>query len=103
MDRAVALTHIVAFLECFRQCFTAPGFYYFQQFVQAFWLGTERRTVTQVWRFAGAAKHFSNFHRFLKTYRWSPEALTARLITVLLARLGLTRDGQGLPWLRAAL
>ena len=103
MDRAVALTAIVPFLACFRQCFTQPGFFYFQQFVLACWLETERRTVTQVWRFAATAKHFSNFHRFLKTYRWSPEALTTRLLAVLLARLDFPQDDQGRRWLLVAL
>jgi len=70
MDRPVALTHVIGFLAGLRECFTAPGFFYFQQFVQAFWLGAERRTVTQVCRFAASSKHFSNFHRFLKTYQW---------------------------------
>ena len=103
MDRAVALTDIVVFLECFRQCFTAPGYYYFQQFVRTFWLGDERRTVTAVYRQARGGKHFSNFHRFLKTYRWSPAAVTLTLVRTVLARLGLGPDPAGVCWVNVAL
>src|SRR6185436_16748528 len=95
MDRAVALTDIVLFLECFRQCFTTPGFYYFQQFVQAFWLGTGRRTGTAVWQGSARERHFSCFHRFLATYRWSPAALARRLLDVTLAQLGIERAATG--------
>jgi hypothetical protein len=103
MAPPVALTDIVAFLECFRQCFTAPGFFYFQQFVRSFWLGDERRTVTTVVRQAGAEKHFSNFHRFLKTYRWSPQEVTRTLVLLVLAQLGVAPDATGVAWVNSAL
>jgi hypothetical protein len=103
MDHPVALSDIIGFLNGFRPCFTAPGFFYFQQFVRAFWLGTERRTVTQVCRQARSDKHFSNFHRFLKIYRWSPEAVARTLILLVLARLGLGPDATGVCWVDTAL
>jgi|SRR5579862_248182 len=102
MDRAVALTEIVVFLECFRQCFTSPGFFYFQQFVRTFALGDGRRVVTAVCRAAGAGKHFSNFHRFLKSYRWTPEAVTRTLVLLVLARVGVTPVASGC-WVNVAL
>lgn len=95
MERAAALTAIVGFLDCFRQCFTAPGFGYFQAFVLTYWLGEGRRTGTAVWRAAQGERHFSCFHRFLVTYAWSPDAVAKRLLDVTLARLGLTRDAAG--------
>jgi hypothetical protein len=103
MDRAVALTEIVAFLAGFRQCFTAPGFHYFRHFVTAFCLSAERRTVTAVYRHAASAKHFSNFHRFLKSYRWSPTAVSQALARLVLAQLGVVPDATGTCWVAAAL
>lgn len=103
MDRPAALMDIIGFLECFRQCFTAPGFFYFHQFVRTFWLGEGRRTVTAVCRQAGTDKHFSNFHRFLKTYRWSSAAVTRTLVRVVLAQLGVSPDPTGVCWVNTAL
>jgi hypothetical protein len=82
-------------LELFRQCFTAPAFIHFQQFALTFWLGEGRRTGTAVWRASAQARHFSCFHRFLVTYRWSPEALGRRLLEVVLAQLGLADRTEG--------
>lgn len=103
MDRPVALREIIGFLAAFRHCFTAPGFFYFQQFVRTFWLGEGRRTVTAVWRQACSHQHFSNFHRFLKTYRWSPAAVTLTLVRVVLTRLGVVPDATGVGWVNVAL
>jgi hypothetical protein len=103
MDHPVALPDIIGFLAAFRHCFTAPGFFYFQQFVQHFWLGEGRRTVTAVYRQARAGQHFSNFHRFLKTYRWEPEAVTRTLVTHVLTQLGCGPDPTGCCWVNAAL
>lgn len=98
MERAAALTAIVVFLEAFRQCFTAPGFRYFQEFVLAFWLGEGRRCVTAVWR-RPVRGHFSCFHRFLVTYAWSPDAVARRLLAVTLERPGIEKGADGKLWL----
>jgi hypothetical protein len=103
MGQPVALTDIVAFLASFRQVFTAPAFYYFQQFVRAFWLAGGRRTTTQVYRFACSPKHFSNFHRFLASYRWSAPQLGVRLREVVLRHLGVEAPAEGRRWLAVAL
>lgn len=103
MENSVASPNIIPFLAAFRYCFTAPAFTYFCAFVQAFWLAEGRRTVTGVWRHAQTSKHFSNFHRFLKTYAWSPDEVARTLIRLLLAQLGLRPDASGLLWLTAAL
>ena len=102
MDRAAALFFIVAFLPEFRHCFTAPGFHHFQDFVLAYWLGEGHRTVTAVWRSTTGRRHFSCFHRFLVTYRWSPNAVAQRLLTVALARLGIAPGADGKLWLTLA-
>lgn len=99
----VAFPNIMAYLAAFRHCFTAPAFAYFCAFVQTFWLAQERRTTTCVFRFAQSPKHFSNFHRFLKSYAWSPDALTRTLVLLVLGALGLHPDASGLVWLATAL
>lgn len=103
MDRAAALNAIVALLDGFRQCFTQPGFYYFREFVLTAWLGEGRRTVTAVWQAAAGPRHFSCFHRFLATYRWSAAGVARRLFDLVLAQLGAERDASGQQWLTVAI
>jgi hypothetical protein len=78
MDRAAAFTTILAFLEGFRHCFTRRAFPYFVEFVEALWLEGSRRTVTRIWEFADARRHFSCYHRFLTTYRWNVGTVACR-------------------------
>jgi hypothetical protein len=95
MDQPIALTHIMPFLEAFRHCFTAPAFGYFLAFVEGYWLADERRTVTNIWRRSGTTRHFSNFHRFLKTYQWAPPTLMRLLLLELLRFLGVLVAPEG--------
>jgi hypothetical protein len=103
MDQPVAHEFMMTFLERFRHLFTAPAFRYFVTFVEGFWLGEGRRTVTSLWRSSGKERHFSCFHRFLKTYQWSPLSLMRLLLLELLTWLGASRSPDGRVLVRVAL
>lgn len=75
--------------QAFAPCFTAPSFAYFQAYVWALMVVEGRKCMTRLAR--GAFFHqrdLSSWERFLAGHRWSVTAVTARLVTLVVARLG---------------
>lgn len=74
-------------LVAFLPCLTAPSFAYFQQFVWVMMAGWGRCCTTTVCRNDAAAKHHTNYARFLGAYRWTPQQVAQGLLELLRQRL----------------
>jgi hypothetical protein len=75
--------------QAFAPCFTAPGFVYFQSYVWAPMVVEGRKCLTRLARCAFfPQRDLSSWERFLAGHRWSLTAVTARLVTLVVARLG---------------
>ena len=70
-------------LEWFRRSFTTPSYQYFCFFIQ-FLMGTEKEGfVTNVYLSSKSKKHWTNFHRFLSGYKWSPSEISKKLMELM--------------------
>jgi hypothetical protein len=71
------------FLKWFRCSFTAPSYQYFCYFIQ-FLMGIEKEGfVTNVYLSSKSKKHWTNFHRFLSSYKWSPSDISKKLMELM--------------------
>src|SRR4051812_36366680 len=79
-------TGIILVLAHFQSFFTAPTWQKAQVLLVGTLLARGRRTVTAALRQMGAQAdpNFSRFHQVLNRARWSPFALSQRLLTLLL-------------------
>ncbi len=79
----------VAWMEPFRQSFTAPTWQHVLVLVTGALLVPGRRTVASALRVLGMAgtPHFSNYHRVLNRDRWCNRSLSRRLLRLLIAAL----------------
>src|SRR5215471_3973446 len=76
-------------LHVFAPCFTAPSFVYFRAYVWALMVVESRKCMTRWARCAFFhSRDLSSWERFLAEHRWSLTAVTARLITLVVAKLG---------------
>jgi len=76
-------------LHVFAPCFTAPSFVYFRAYVWALMVVESRKCMTRLARCAFFhSRDLSSWERFLAEHRWSLTAVTARLITLVVAKLG---------------
>lgn len=76
-------------LQVFASCFTAPSFAYFQSYVWALMVVEGRKCLTRLARCTFfPQRDLSSWERFLATHRWSLHAVTARLITLVVSKLG---------------
>src|ERR671932_1547691 len=73
---------LVAFLQPFRACFTAPTWEHVLVLVMGAILVPGRRTVASALRVRGLGqpRHFTNYHRVLNRNTWSAHALSRRLL-----------------------
>jgi hypothetical protein len=79
----------LSLFQGFAPCFTAPSFAYFQAYVWALMVVEGRKCLTRLAR--GAFFHqraLSSWERFLAEHRWSVTALTERLVTLVVTKLG---------------
>jgi len=84
MYKLVESKDIIFLLSWFRNLFTAPSFEYFCCFVQSL-MGLEKEGfVTNVYLSSNSKKHWTNFHRFLSSYRWSTFEVSRKLLWLLL-------------------
>lgn len=95
MPTLIPPQELYSLLSWFAPCFTAPSFAHFVSFIVCFAAGLGRMTATTVYRTSPRASHWTNYSRFLSAYRWSVQALSARLLELLIARGGLWLDDQG--------
>ena len=76
-------------LQVFAPYFTAPSFAYFQSYLWALMVVEGRKCMT---RLAGCVffhrRSLSSWERFLAEHRWSVTAVTARLVRLVVERLG---------------
>jgi hypothetical protein len=76
-------------LQVFAPYFTAPSFAYFQSYMWALMVVEGRKCMT---RLAGCVffhqRSLSSWERFLAEHRWSVTAVTARLVRLVVERLG---------------
>jgi hypothetical protein len=82
-------TQTLPLFQVFAPCFTAPSFAYFQSYLWALMVVEGRKCLTRLAR--GAFFHqrdLSSWERFLAGHRWSLMAVTERLVTLVVARLG---------------
>jgi hypothetical protein len=95
MSQLIPPGELLSLLQWFAPCFTRPSFQYFVNFVVALIAATERLTTTTDYRSSDQLKHYTNYSRFLSSYRWSVGELSQQLLNLLLRHLGLWCDGQG--------
>jgi hypothetical protein len=75
--------------QVFAPCFTAPSFAYFQSYVWALMVVEGRKCMTRLARCVFFhQRDLSSWERFLAEHRWSLTAVTARLVTLVVAQLG---------------
>lgn len=86
---------LYSLLLWFAPCFTRPSFAHFVSFIVCFAVGLGRMTTTTVYQTSSRLSHWTNYSRFLSRYRWSVEALSARLLELIIERCGLWLDDQG--------
>lgn len=86
---------LYSLLLWFAPCFTQPSFAHFVSFIVCFAVGVGRITATTVYRTSPRESHWTNYSRFLSRYRWSVQALSARLLELLVSHCGLWLDNQG--------
>ena len=73
----------------FAPCFTAPSFAYFQSYLWALMVVEGRKCLTRLARCAFFhQRDLSSWERFLAEHRWSLTAVTERLVTLVVAKLG---------------
>jgi len=76
-------------LQVFAPCFTAPRFASFQSYMWALMVVEGRKCMTRLARCVFCHQRaLSSWERFLAEHRWSLTAVTARLVTLVVAKLG---------------
>ncbi|HQJ52799.1 MAG TPA: transposase [Anaerolineae bacterium] len=95
MPQLIPPQELCSLLLWFAPCFTQPSFAHFVSFIVCFGCGLGRMTATTVYRTNPRDSHWTNYSRFLSAYRWSVQALSARLLQLLMERCGLWLDDQG--------
>ena len=79
----------LSLLQVFAPCFTAPSFAYFRASVWALMVVEGRKCLTRLARCAFFHQRaLSSWERFLAEHRWSLTALTERLVTLVVTKLG---------------
>jgi len=79
----------LSLLQVFAPCFTAPSFAYFQSYLWALMVVEGRKCMTRLARCAFFhQRDLSSWERFLAEHRWSLSAVTDRLVTLVVSKLG---------------
>jgi DDE superfamily endonuclease len=82
-------TQTLPLLHVFAPCFTAPSFAYFRAYVWALMVVEGRKCMTRLARCAFFhPRDLSSWERFLAEHRWSLSAVTERLVTLVVTKLG---------------
>ena len=82
-------TQTLPLFQVFAPCFTAPSFAYFQGYVWALMVVEGRKCMTCLARCVFFhQRDLSSWERFLAEHGWSLTAVTARLVTLVVAKLG---------------
>ena len=82
-------TQTLPLLQVFAPCFTAPSFAYFRAYVWALMVVEGRKCMTRLARCAFFhPRGLSSWERFLAEHRWSLSAVTERLVTLVVTKLG---------------
>jgi len=79
----------LSLFQVFAPCFTAPSFAYFRAYGWALMVVEGRKCMTRLARCAFFhPRDLSSWERFLAEHRWSLTALTERLVTLVVTKLG---------------
>ena len=79
----------LSLLQVFAPCFTTPSFAYFQSYGWALMVVEGRKCMTRLARCAFCHQRaLSSWERFLAVSRWSLTAITERLVTPVVEKLG---------------
>jgi DDE superfamily endonuclease len=82
-------TQTLSLFQAFSPCFTAPSFAYFQSYMWALMVVEGRKCLTRLARCAFFhQRDLSSWERFLAEHRWSLSAVTDRLVTLVVSKLG---------------
>jgi DDE superfamily endonuclease len=86
----------LSLLQVFAPCFTAPSFAYVQAYGWALMVVEGRKCMTRLARCAFFhPRDLSSWERFLAEHRWSLSAVTDRLVTLVVSKLGDTLQVHG--------
>ena len=89
-------TQTLSLLQACAPCFTAPSFTYFQSYLWALMVVEGRTCMTRLARCAFFHQRaLSSWERFLAEHRWSLRAVTDRLVTLVVSKLGETLPVHG--------
>ena len=82
-------TQTLPLLHVFAPCFTTPSFAYFRAYIWALMVVESRKCMTRLARCAFFhPRALSSWERFLAEHRWSLSAVTERLVTLVVTKLG---------------
>jgi hypothetical protein len=80
---------MLSLLQVFAPCFTAPSFVYFQAYIWGLMVVEGRKCLTRLARCVFFHhRSLSSWERFLAEHRWSVTAVMARLVWLVVERLG---------------
>lgn len=89
------LQQIGILLECFIPCFKQRRtFRYLKEFFKGI-IMTGRKTVTRIFLTTDRQRHFTNYYRFLKTYKWKFYDVAMKLLILIQNSFELLVDGDG--------
>lgn len=85
-DLPMIAPSFASLLAPFASCFTSPSFQTFSKLMVGWVLRVGRHTITGVIQAAEAVddKHYTSFHRFFRSARWSPDAVGLTLLKIVL-------------------
>lgn len=83
------------FLSVFKDLFTEPSYRYFCSFIVGLGILETKRCVSNIILSSPIEKHWTNFYRFLRQYKWSKEEVSRRLLELIVRILKVERDEDG--------
>jgi len=83
------------FLLAFRDLFTEPSYRYFSSFIIGYGVLETKRYVSNIILTSAIGRHWTNFYRFLRQYKWSKEEVCKRLFEIIVGNLKVERDKDG--------
>ena len=75
--------------------FTEPSFFYFGEFIKGILLSS-RKAVTKFYLLGDHARHFTDYHRFLYSYKWEPRELALSILKTVVKMFNIVHLTLGL-------
>jgi hypothetical protein len=86
-DGFATRNQLISLLGFFSCCFYYPSWEYFCCFLLGMLSVTGQKQVTQIYLASDSNKHWTNFHRFLRQYKWSAVEVSNRFVLLIMSHL----------------